>query len=180
MQSTPESRGNLGAEAAETDSAQSMSSPGQGTTDTVPALSAEEELIWRSWLAGTHRLASYLDEQLRLDGLDFTQYEILANLSTAPEGRLSMTTLADLVRQDRSCLVQAISRMEVDGLVSRTADPHDRRGVAASITERGQAVVEQATPHHIRAMRRILIDIVDLEDLNAVGRVMQAILTAEI
>ena len=157
-----------------------MSSPGQGTTDTVPALSAEEELIWRSWLAGTHRLASYLDEQLRLDGLDFTQYEILANLSTAPEGRLSMTTLADLVRQTRSCLVQAISRMEVDGLVSRTADPHDRRGVAASITERGQAVVERATPHHIRAMRRILIDIVDPEDLNAVGRVMQAILTAEI
>jgi hypothetical protein len=41
-------------------------------------------------------------------------------------------------------------------------------------------VVGQATPHHIRAMRRILIDIVDPEDLNAVGRVMQAILTAEI
>jgi DNA-binding MarR family transcriptional regulator len=66
--------------------------------------------------------------------------------------------------------------MEKTGLVERTTCPTDRRGVWAQLTETGYAVLREAAPGHVAAVRRNFVDAVTPEDWAAVGRVFAAVL----
>ena len=64
-------------------------------------------------------LAEFLDRQLRRrSGLSNADYQVLAHLSEAPEGRLRSFELAALLRWEKSRLSQHLSRMEQRGLWS--------------------------------------------------------------
>lgn len=145
-------------------------------TEPVEWLTEEQQRIWRAWLLGVARIDDYLDADLRSRGLDMGEYEILVVLSEADDRRMRMSELADLVHQSRSRLTHAISRMERDGYVTRTPAPEDRRGVIAHLTDKGFALLEQAAPSHVRAVRRIFVDVVRPQDFEALGRAMQAVL----
>lgn len=156
------------------------SAPSSSRNDPVPWLSDEQQRVWRLWLQASHRIQTYLDEQLHLDGLDLAEYEVLVCLSEAPGRRMRMSVLAHHSRQSRSRLTHTISRMEKAGLVLRTADPHDRRGVVANLTDDGIDLIDRAAPSHVRAVRRVLVDVADPTDLAALGRVMQAVTEVEL
>lgn len=140
-------------------------------------LTTEQQRVWRAWLRGTLRLNQYLDGDLRRFGISLAEYEILANLSEAPERRLRMSELADAVQQSRSRLTHTVTRLEKAGHVQRSTCAADGRGVWAEVTDEGFALLEDIAPHHVAAVRRILIDAVPADDLAAVGRVMNAILS---
>ena len=142
-------------------------------------LDAEQQQVWRNWLLGVARIDAYLDADLRRSGLDLAEYEILVSLSEAPGRSLRMSELADLVHQSRSRLTHAVARMEKTRLVERASAPDDRRGVIAHLTDEGYALLEQAAPTHVAAVRRILVDAVDPADFEALGRVMEAVLAVD-
>ncbi|WP_420174794.1 MarR family winged helix-turn-helix transcriptional regulator [Luteococcus sp. OSA5] len=142
-------------------------------------LDAEQQRIWRNWLLATARVDYYLDRDLRTRGLDLAEYEILVVLSESEGRRRRMSEVADMVHQSRSRLTHAISRMEKSGWVERCAAPDDRRGVMAMLTDKGYALLEEAAPSHVAAVRRILVDVADPDDFRAMGRVMEAILAVE-
>lgn len=152
---------------------------GMAHHDETRWLDADQQQVWRNWLLGVARIDSYLDADLRRSGLDLAEYEILVSLSEAPGRQLRMSELADKVHQSRSRLTHAIARMEKAGLVERTSAPEDRRGVIARLTEAGFALLEQAAPSHVDAVRRILVDVVSPDDFAALGRVMTAVLSVE-
>ena len=82
--------------------------------DSVPTtrwLTAEEQHAWRAYLRGSRLLECALDRDLSEHGSQLSEYEVLSMLSEAPEGRLRMSALADLVIQSRSRthLIEAIS-----------------------------------------------------------------------
>ncbi|MEV7995819.1 MarR family transcriptional regulator [Streptomyces sp. NPDC086077] len=122
-------------------------------------LTPEEQRAWRAYLGATLLLEDALDRQLQQEaGMPHMYYSILANLSEAPERRLRMTDLAELLKITRSRLTYAVGRLEKDGLVRREECPQDKRGSVAALTEEGFATVERLAPGHVETVRATLFD----------------------
>ena len=86
-----------------------------------------------------------------------------------------MAMLADSVSHSRS---PGDAHRQPDGgagLVARDACVSDGRGVEAVLTEQGRAALEEAAPTHVAGVRQFLVDLVDEDDFEAVGRVFDAV-----
>lgn len=142
----------------------------------VEWLSDRQQQIWRAFLVGSSRINQHLDEDLNEFGIDLGEYEVLVCLSEADDWQLRMSDLAERANQSRSRLTHTVTRMERDGLVTRSTCPTDRRGVWATLTKKGHALLVEAAPSHVRAVRDILIDRVSPDDFEAVGRVFSTVL----
>src|SRR3954452_22285558 len=59
-------------------------------------------------------------------------------------GPLTPSELASKERIQRPTATRLIAKLEADGLVQRTADPHDRRSTLIAITPDGHALLEDA------------------------------------
>lgn len=128
-------------------------------------LTDDEQEAWGAYIRLAKMLMRQLDRDLHPFGLSTNDYEILVELSEAPENRLRMTELADLTAQSRSRLSHQITRMEVRGLVRRVACDGDKRGTFAVITPRGLATIERVAPSHVESVRRHFIDRIPPADL---------------
>lgn len=142
-------------------------------------LNVEQQRIWRTYLLGSARLHERLDADLRDAGLDLPEYEILVVLSESKDRSCRMSDLADAVHQSRSRLTHTIARMERSSLVKRVSCPTDRRGVWAQLTDDGMELLRRVAPSHVAAVRRNLVDAVDNDDFEALGRVFTAVLKVE-
>ena len=139
-------------------------------------LDAEQQRTWRAFLVGTTLLMDRLDRELRdQHRLSLPEYEIMVRLSEAPGHRMRMAVLADSVSHSRSRVTHTVTRMEGAGLVARDACVSDGRGVEAVLTEQGRRALAEAAPTHVAGVRRLLVDLVDDADLDAVGRVFDAV-----
>ncbi|NYI46408.1 DNA-binding MarR family transcriptional regulator [Nocardioides aromaticivorans] len=138
-------------------------------------LDRDQQRTWRAFLLGTTLLLDRLDEDLRRDhGLSAVEYEILVRLSEA-DGQLRMAQLAAALAHSRSRVTHTVKRMEGSGLVRRTGSLDDGRGVVCRLTDDGYAMLRTAAPSHVETVRQSLIDLVAPEDLDALGRVMDAV-----
>jgi DNA-binding MarR family transcriptional regulator len=139
-------------------------------------LDAGQQRDWRTYVEGSIRLNDILDRDLKAKhGLTMAEYEILVRLSEAPDHRLRMAQLAEEASQSRSRLSHTVARLECKGLVSRDTCGADKRGVNARLTEDGYAFLEKAAVDHVTAVREFFIDVIDPEDLKAIGRAFSAI-----
>lgn len=139
-------------------------------------LSAEQQRAWRAYLVGTTLLTERLDRDLReRHDLSLPEYEILVRLSEASDRQLRMAVLADSLSHSRSRVTHTVSRMEVEGLILRTTCPSDRRGVIAEMTDKGFQVLKEAAHTHVAGVREYLVDIADVGDFAAVGRVFDSV-----
>ena len=129
-----------------------------GTEPRPRWLSDEEQQAWRATINLSQLLVRQLDRDLNAYGLSGNDYEILVQLSEAPENRLRMTDLADATSQSRSRLSHQISRMEARGLVRRDDCEGDKRGTFAVLTREGVATIERVAPHHVEHVRRHFVD----------------------
>jgi DNA-binding MarR family transcriptional regulator len=122
-------------------------------------LSAEEQRLWRTFLTATSTMFSVVEAQLLRDsGIPHGYYEILVNLSEAPNRALRMSQLAEASISSRSRLSHAVARLEERGWVERLDCPTDRRGQIAHLTDAGFAVLDAAAPGHVEQVRRALFD----------------------
>jgi DNA-binding MarR family transcriptional regulator len=144
----------------------------QPSSDGPRWLSPEEQCHWRSFLVATSALFDTLDRQMQADsGFPHAYYEVLVHLSEAPDRRLRMSELADRTVSSRSRASHAVARLEERGLVRREPCASDGRGQLAVLTEEGMAVLEQAAPAHVEAVRRHLLDRLGPEDFATLGRI---------
>lgn len=90
-------------------------------------------------------LLSRVDAVVRPFGLTFARYEALVLLTFSRKGELSLSKIGERLMVHPTSVTNTIVRLEGAGLVSRRPNPLDGRGVLAAITERGRAVVEEAT-----------------------------------
>src|ERR1700683_1193594 len=121
-------------------------------------LSDDEQQAWRATVGLAQLLIRQLDRDLNVHGLSGHDYEILVELSEAPDTRLRMTELADATSQSRSRLSHQISRMESRGLVRRDDCEGDKRGTFAVLTDEGVAAIRRVAPDHLANVRRHFID----------------------
>ena len=139
-------------------------------------LTADEQNAWRAYIRLAKLLMRQLDRDLHPFGLSTNDYEILVELSEAPDHRLRMTELADLTAQSRSRLSHQITRMEAKELVRRDACDGDKRGMFAVITPRGMKTIERVAPYHVESVRRHFIDQLAPEQLGALNEAYQPVL----
>src|SRR3954471_13625298 len=145
----------------------------------VSWLDEEQQRSWRAFLVGTTLLMDRLDRDLREQHrLSLPEYEILVRLSEAEGNRMRMAVLADSVSHSRSRVTHTVTRMEGAGLVARDACVSDGRGVEAVLTEQGRRALAEAAPTHVAGVRRLLVDLVDDADFEAVGRVFDTVADA--
>jgi DNA-binding MarR family transcriptional regulator len=139
-------------------------------------LDAGEQRVWRSFLEASRLLFDALDRELQADaGMPHAYYEILVRLSETADRTMRMSELADSLSSSRSRLSHAVARLEERGWVRRQADPADRRGQWAILTDAGFAALVAAAPGHVGAVRRQLFDPLTPEDVAALGRISDAV-----
>ncbi|NUS73119.1 MAG: winged helix-turn-helix transcriptional regulator [Corynebacteriales bacterium] len=139
-------------------------------------LNDTEEHSWRAYIEGTLSFLEKLDRELRAEhGISNNEYEVLVRLSEAPERTLRMAELAASTSQSRSRLSHTISRMEKNGIVIRKSCGEDGRGVFATLTEAGWALIVRASKTHLRGVRQYFVDVIQPEDLKTIGEAFSKI-----
>jgi DNA-binding MarR family transcriptional regulator len=122
-------------------------------------LDEREQRAWRSLMKMQAGLSEYIERQLRThSGLSAADYQVLAHLSEAPEGRLRSFALGDVLQWEKSRLSQHLTRMQNRDLIRRERCPTDQRGAVVVITEQGRTLIEAAAPLHLADVRNVLID----------------------
>jgi DNA-binding MarR family transcriptional regulator len=140
----------------------------------VPARDAVDEILdqWRrerpdldpapiGVIGRISRLAREIEVRLeavyREHGLEPGWHDVLATLRrSGPPFRLRPTDLTTALMLTSSGTTKRLDRLERAGLVERTADPHDRRAVAISLTAQGLALIDHVTEAHLANERTIL------------------------
>jgi len=121
-------------------------------------LSPAEMKAWRSYIIASRHLLEALDNDLVGHDLSMPDYEILAQLSDAPERRLRMSELAEITLLSRSRLSHRMKVMEKAGWVKREACPSDKRGFFAVMTPKGWKAIVAAAPDHVASVRSRFVD----------------------
>ncbi|MEO6886070.1 MAG: MarR family transcriptional regulator [Jatrophihabitantaceae bacterium] len=131
-------------------------------------LDSREQRAWRSLMEMQDGLSEFVDRQLRNRcGISAGDYQVLAHLSEAPEGRLRSFELGELLHWEKSRLSQHLGRMQKRGLVSRERCRTDQRGAVVAITGRGSGLIEAAAPQHVGDVRDVFIDHVTSAELES-------------
>ena len=116
-------------------------------------LSAVELATWRTFLRAHATVTRRLEAELVAEHeLPLASYDVLVQLSEAPERALRMTELADRVLLSRSGLTRLADRLERDGLITRRACPSDARGTLAVLTDAGLDKLRTAWRTHRRGV----------------------------
>lgn len=142
-------------------------------SDPTPGLDSEQLGAYFALMEVSSLLQYAVDEHLRADGdLSYVQFQILARMVDAPEGRLRMTDLADGVVYSRSGLTYQAGLLEERGLITRSPSPDDERSVIVTVTAAGRDMIAHLLPGHVERVRQLLFDPMTDKDLAALNTVL--------
>jgi DNA-binding MarR family transcriptional regulator len=137
-------------------------------------LSDEQQRAWRAYQRMQARLTAALNRQLQAEsGLSLPDYEVLVQLTDAPDGRLRPFELQRVLEWEQSRLSHHLTRMQRRGLVAREECGDDRRGAYVVLTAAGRDAITGAAPGHVTTVRRHFFDhltpeqVTTLEDLSS-------------
>ena len=146
---------------------------------TAPAwLNPAEMKAWRSYIIASRRLLEALDNDLDGHDLSMPDYEILAQLSDAPDRRLRMSELAEITLLSRSRLSHRMKVMEKAGWVKREACPSDKRGYFAVMTAKGWKAIVAAAPDHVDSVRSRFLEHLSVGDQEVLAQIFSRIETS--
>lgn len=142
-------------------------------------LTPDEQRIWRAYLRAGTLLSARLNRQLQADsGLSLPEYEVLVQLSEAPDGRLRPFQLGHALHWEQSRLSHQLSRMTRRGFIAREECRADARGALVALTETGRAALESAAPGHVAAVRQLVFGPLEGTQAAAFGQALDAILAS--
>lgn len=142
-------------------------------------VTADQIAAWRAFLDAHARTIDVLTRELRdQQDLPLTWYDVLVQLSEAPDGQLRMQDLSDAIVLSKSGLTRLIDRMEREGLVCRFACAQDKRGTFAQITKDGLQTLSAAAPTHLSGVSEHFLSLFTDSELDILrellGRVADA------
>ena len=138
-------------------------------------LNPSEMKAWRRYIIASRRLLEALDSDLAPHDVSMADYEILAQLSDAPDRRMRMSELADVAMLSRSRLSHRMKVMEKAGWVKREDCPDDKRGYFAVMTDKGFKAIAKAAPDHVESVRNRLLDHLTVKDQEDITRIFDRI-----
>jgi DNA-binding MarR family transcriptional regulator len=140
-------------------------------------LTEREERAWRALQFMQLRLEGALARQLAAEsGLSYPDYLVLVALTDSPRGRTRLFELGNVLGWEKSRLSHHVSRMVDRGLVTKEACESDRRGAYVVVTKLGRKEIQAAAPGHVATVRRLFIDQLTPDQLDAIAVAADAVL----
>lgn len=140
-------------------------------------LEGVEAEAWLRLIGVIIRLPAAMDTQLQRDaGLSHFEYIVMVNLSNAADHVLRMSQLAAQCHSSLSRLSHVVARLERRGWLRREPCPDDGRATLARMTDAGFAKLASAAPGHVEAVRALVIDALDKQQLHELTAIGDAIL----
>ncbi|MDI2098476.1 MarR family winged helix-turn-helix transcriptional regulator [Ruicaihuangia caeni] len=140
----------------------------------VPRMDAAESRAWLALVSTAELLPAALDAQLQADS-QLTHFEFIALtvLKDAEHNTLRMKELAAATNATLPRLSKVATRLESRGLVERQARSDDGRAIDVRLTTAGRRALVLATPGHIETVRRLVIDHLAPEQLDALADALE-------
>ena len=140
-------------------------------------LNPREMKAWRSYIIASRRLLEALDSDLDGHDLSMADYEVLAQLSDAPERRMRMTELAEIAMLSKSRLSHRMKVMEKAGWVRREVCTEDKRGSFAVMTDKGWRAIVKAAPDHVDSVRNRFVKNLTAKDQEELTKIFDRVTT---
>ena len=149
------------------------SAPGLAARKSSPQSTSRTKLAADAWgaLLQVHaELVPILDRQLRArTALPLAWYDVLLELSAAPDRQLTMTDLSERVVLSRTRISRVVDELTDAGLVRRRPNPADARSAFAVLTPEGLERFRQAAPIYLSGIEQQFAAALSDDDLRAVG-----------
>lgn len=140
------------------------------TASEMPGLDIAEQKAWQHFLDAALRIYGTLNRSLIDEHkLTLVDVRLLEILDKSEGGSARMGDLAEQLMSLPSRVTRQIRRLESAGLVRREASPDDRRGVLASITDRGREVVGDAMATYAKGVREHFLGPLSRPQMAAMG-----------
>ncbi|MDJ0840759.1 MAG: MarR family transcriptional regulator [Acidobacteriota bacterium] len=118
--------------------------------------------IWRT----SDRVRQGVLANLTKHGLDMAGFDVIMTLRRqGKDEALSPSALAKEIMLSTSAMTNRLDRLEKRGLIKRTLDPEDRRGLKIVLTEEGFALAEEIVVSHVETEERMLSALTEEERL---------------
>jgi len=111
---------------------------------------------WEALLSAHATLMRRFGAQDVWEDLTMREYDVLYTLSKCPDP-IRLTELNRHVLLSQPALSRMVDRLADRGLVSRTTDPSDGRGVRLALTAEGRAVQQRIGRRHGRSVARSML-----------------------
>jgi DNA-binding MarR family transcriptional regulator len=138
-------------------------------------LNPREMKAWRSYIVASRRLLEALDADLLGHELSMADYEVLAQLSDAPDRRVRMSELAEIAMVSKSRLSHRMKVMEKAGWVRREECLEDKRGSWAVMTDKGWKAIVKAAPDHVASVRNRFVDHLTSKDQEDLAKIFDRV-----
>jgi DNA-binding MarR family transcriptional regulator len=138
-------------------------------------LSAEQQRVWRNYLAMSARLQIEMNRQLQHEcGLSLPDYDVLVALDELEACRVN--DLGARLGWEQSRVSHQLRRMQSRGLVAKRGADDDRRAAVVELTGEGRAALTSAAHGHVDLIRDVVFDGVGGADLRVLDRWTSAVL----
>ncbi|WP_323446314.1 MarR family winged helix-turn-helix transcriptional regulator [Streptomyces yaizuensis] len=115
-----------------------------------------------------------VEKEYREYGINRGEFDVLATLRRSGDPyTLSPSRLSATLMLTTGGMTGRLDRLERAGLLTRNPDPHDRRGLRITLTERGLGLVDEAVTAGVRVQSAVLgsaLTPAEADELNALLR----------
>lgn len=136
-----------------------------------------DELESRAWLAlvwTAELLPAALDAQLQAEsGMTHFEFMVLSTLQQAKGASLRTKDLAAAVNATMPRMSRVVGKLVDRGLVERSGGDSDARAVNVRLSSAGRRELVRAVPGHIELVKRLVIDRLDPQQLQALADVLE-------
>jgi DNA-binding MarR family transcriptional regulator len=134
---------------------------------------------WAALLRVHATLVPALDRELQAaHGLPLSWYDVLLELNSAPERRLTMGELGEVAVVSRSRVSRVVDDLVRAGLVSRETNPADGRSAYAVITEAGRRRLRAAAPTYLGGIQRLFTSKLTGREAQTIARALGKVATS--
>ncbi|WP_175411983.1 MarR family winged helix-turn-helix transcriptional regulator [Streptomyces sp. TRM64462] len=125
-----------------------------------------------------HTVGERMDRAYAAHGISRGEFDVLATLRRSGEPyTLSPRQLAATLMLTSGGMTGRLDKLERAGLLRRSPDPHDRRGLRVTLSERGLALVDEAVTAGLAVQREALEAALDEREAQQLAGLLRKLLT---
>jgi DNA-binding MarR family transcriptional regulator len=118
----------------------------------------DDVFFWRTLTRAHRSIFQHLEhEVMSATGLPLIALEALYDIGEARDQRLQLYQLATRLGISRSGATRVVDRLEDAGYVNREPSAHDRRGMFATLTPAGEAMLESVREQYADVLHAALV-----------------------